>query len=375
MNIPSRDIAKTITNISEVFYCTETEVEGFKVEMYDYRLASFKDFKDNDAYELRGLTYVYDPLINIWERHIALNKFFNVNQNDEWMIEDLICKKIIRVQEKMDGSMITFVKFPTGVIRAKSKMSFESDQAKMAQELYDTNENIRHAVGQSILNGETLIWELISPRNQIVIDYDKTELVVLQGRENSTGRYLTKSELFRYVECFELSVTGLCEVSSLEDYMKTKEIIENIEGWVITFDDGQMAKVKTKWYMERHGIFTALREDDIIKLTLDEEIDDVISSLTGERKVFTEKVAQICISKFNHLVTQYKELRRKYFQDFKENRKAFSIKYSKDPLFKGVMKELDASFAEVEQIAEKRVKEYILKQTNTLTRTRNWIEE
>jgi len=80
MRLPTREEALQITENSEAFYVTERIIEGQKVEMYDYRLASLSDFVDNDAFELRGLTFVYDEDSNEWDRNILLNKFFNINQ-------------------------------------------------------------------------------------------------------------------------------------------------------------------------------------------------------------------------------------------------------------------------------------------------------
>lgn len=79
-NLPSREDCQRIVRQSDAFYCTQTEVNGYLVEIYNYRLASFTDFEDNDAYELRGLTFIYNPETSTWERNILMNKFFNINQ-------------------------------------------------------------------------------------------------------------------------------------------------------------------------------------------------------------------------------------------------------------------------------------------------------
>ncbi len=57
----TRDYCKELTKNSEVFYCSETIKEGHEVEIYNYRLASYNDFNDNNAFELRGITFInYD---------------------------------------------------------------------------------------------------------------------------------------------------------------------------------------------------------------------------------------------------------------------------------------------------------------------------
>ena len=104
--------------VGDYFNCVERNINGYDVEIYCYGIGcTYKEFKDNDAHELRGLTFVNNN--GVWERHIALNKFFNVNENEDWSFDKLKDKKIVNVQEKSDGSMITFVGFPDGSIRAK----------------------------------------------------------------------------------------------------------------------------------------------------------------------------------------------------------------------------------------------------------------
>ena len=75
------------------------------------------------------------------------------------------------------------------------------------------------------------------------------------------------------------------------------------------------------------------------------------------------------------MVVEFKELRRKYFQDFNEDRKAFAMKYSKThELFGIVMKTLNTPFTEIEKVAEVTVKEYILKQCKSLNDAKKYIE-
>ena len=186
--LKTREECRQIVENSETFYVTETVVEGCKVELYDYRLASIKDFTDNEAFELRGLTFV-EQTDGTWERNILMNKFFNVNQTVGWMEDDVKDKKIVRVQDKLDGSVISFVKFPNGTVRAKSKMSFTSEQAVMAQKLYDKNENLRMFINEVMSLDKTPIFEIIGISNQIVLEYEKDELILLQIRDNKTGEY------------------------------------------------------------------------------------------------------------------------------------------------------------------------------------------
>ena len=372
-NLPTREQAQEIVKNSEVFYCIETEVEGYTVEMYNYRLASYNDFVKNDAFELRGLTFVQHPA-GTWERFILMNKFFNVNQCQNWLESDLKDKKIVRVQDKLDGSIISFVKLPNGSIRAKSKMSFDSEQAQMAQEIYNKDSDLQEFVKDCFEDGITPIFELVSPFNQIVLEYSETKLVLLQMRD-SKGGYCLNIEQYR--DLYNIEVADKLCFDSLEILMNVLKIETEIEGVIVTFSDGQMAKVKTDWYMQRHGLITDLKENNIIELILNEEIDDIISCLSedSEKRKFIEEIQEKVDKEFNHLVLEYKELRRKYFQDYSENRKKFALKFKYERLFGFVMRKLNTSFKEVEQVAEQSVKDYLLRETNSLIKAKEWLRK
>ena len=373
-NLPSREDCQRIVQQSDVFYCTQTKINGFLVEIYNYRLASYNDFVQN-SFEMRGITFVYDSKKNEWTRHILMNKFFNVNENEEWLESRLKTKKVIRVQDKLDGSIISFVKFPDGSVKAKSKMSFDSEQAIMAQKLYDENENIRIFIEDCYKEKVTPIFELVSPMNQIVLEYNKTELILLQVRDNESGEYLSEMELFSLSRRYNI-VKSTSYDFDLNELLKDKETQENIEGWVVTFEDGQMAKIKTDWYNRRHGVISELRENQLIELILNEEIDDVLSMLSeeSEKRRQVLEIQEIVDSIFNNLVVEFKELRRKYFNDYNEDRKSFAMKFKEKSLFGYVMKTLNTSFRDVEQIAEKQVKMYILNNTNTLTKAKEFLK-
>lgn len=374
--IPTRDECQEIIKNSEAFYCTETIVEGFKVEMYDYRLASISDFENNNAFELRGLTFVYNELSKTWERHLLLNKFFNYSQTIGWMPEDLDNKEIMSVQEKLDGSVISFIKFPNGVIRAKSKMSFTSDQAVAAQKIYDTNKSIRDFIDFNINVRVTPVFELIGYNNQIVVQYENDyELRCIQVRYED-GSYVDNFDRVAYklynIECAKTFKMTLPELLKEKETNK-----ENIEGWIITFTDGQMAKIKTNRYMELHGLIgpDAFRENLIIQSIINSSIDDVISALAeGNKKEKLIEITELVQNDFNHAVVEFKKLRGIYFNKYNENRKEFALKYRNHRLFGLVMKTLNTSFRDVENTAVNAIKDYFLRSYNSLGSAKEYIE-
>lgn len=377
--LPSMDECVELINKSDTFYMEERVVEGQNVRMMNYRLASHSDFFPEDGKnwtELRGLTFVQQD-DGSWERNILLNKFFNYGETEGWMPEDLDNKKIIRIQDKLDGSIISFVKYSNGKVRAKSKMSFESEQAQMAQELLDNDPGMQKFIEEVIKLDKVAIFELVGYRNTIVLNYNvPSKLILLQIRDNENGTYFSENQL-KHIGMFHgVKIAETFELQSLETLLQRKKTDEGYEGFVVTFEDGQMAKSKLDWYLSLHGLIgpDAFRENLLVQTILENRIDDVISALVpGVKKDSIISLTEKVNNHFNHLVVEYKELRRKYFQDFSENRKEFALKHSKDRMFSGVMKSLHTSFRDVEQTAEKSVKEYILRQCNTLSAAKEYL--
>ena len=375
--LPTLEEVEKICSENEAFYLTETEVNGYSVKIANYRLASYTDYLDNNAWELRGLCFVNNN--GSWERNILMNKFFNLNETQDWMLEDVQDKKVTRVQEKLDGSIISFVRLPNGKIVAKSKMSFDSDQAKMAQDIFDNSYELRGMVETIMDDNKTAIFELISPFNQIVLPYNETELRLLQIRDNKTGEYASTSLMYSYLKLYDLQKM-MAEEFEVQEYtwdklLELQQTEQNIEGWIVTLEDGQMLKCKTSWYFAAHHLTTdnVTRENLLLELVLTDKLDDVLCVVQGEKKKYLEEMSAKIQHNFNHLVTEYKSLRGLYFNKFQEDRKEFALKYKNHELFNAVMKTLNTSFRDVEDTAKKAVTDFLLKKYNTLTSAREFL--
>ena len=294
-------------------------------------------------------------------------------KQSSWMFEDIKDKKIARIQDKRDGSCIQFVKFPNGAVKAKSKMSFDSPQALVADDFYCSDKQssytgIAKFVDYCLNNGLVPIFEYTSPFNQIVLNYNDSELRLIQIRENETGRYLTSEEMDFLLLQTTVKKTNEIELMTWHELLEKQETEEGIEGWIVTLADSQIIKVKTKQYFQLHGLTTeGTRENLLIETILEDRIDDVISLIPdGEKKEFMIATVEKVQHKFNHLVVEYKNLRGLYYNKFNEDRKEFAMKYKDHELFGYVMKKLNSSFRDVEQVAEQGVKDYILNKTRTL---------
>lgn len=360
-HIPSYQECVEICKSTEktLFYESEFFIDGFKISIFNYRLATYQDFLDNQAFELRGLTFVFNQDGSLYRRFPLMEKFFNLNENDSTQIDKLKNKPIKSVYEKIDGSIISFVELPNGKIIAKSKTSFESPQANLAQKLFLENESIKSLVEFYLKNDITPIFELISPRNQIVLRYPMDELILLKLRDNKTGEYLS-------IDSIDSKIPNKFDVT-LDELINLSQTKENIEGWIVEFSDSQKVKIKTKWYFALHRAMTetSYREDYLIDMIVDEKIDDLLSLIDKgtDAREFVDKVIRQTNSRIMELSNDVDLLLSKYQGD----RKSFSIQYHKDELFGISIKVISGGDKFLSMI------EYIKKKTYRLESARDWL--
>lgn len=360
-----------ITEATDNFVEKKVVINGYNISIFSYFLATYDDFIDNDALELRGLTFV-EASSGHRTRFLHLHKFFNVNQVESTQVHMLKDKIIVDVRDKADGSMITFITLPDGTVHAKTKMTFESDQAVMAQKLFDEDKNMQQFVHYCYGRGLHPVFELTSPYNKIVLNYPKTELQLLQIR-NSDGKYLQRFETDTISRYFRIPQVNYINAIDLEVLMERAETLQDVEGWVIRFSDGQMIKIKTKWYFELHGLLTndLAREDFIIKHTLEETIDDVMSEVPegDPRKAWADDASSAISLYMAHEAKTIVS----HLGTYNGDRKEFAIANKGHKYFGVMMNVIGKGQDSVEEDVEKYLVTKVLKDSNGMSKGKDFL--
>jgi T4 RnlA family RNA ligase len=291
-SLPTYEEAVELCSYDESpFYETKIEVDGFPVSIFNYRLAQYSDFnepiKSNPnlkAFEMRGLTFVFNKDGSLYNRYVLLEKFFNLNQVPDSMYSVVKNYKIRFVNNKEDGSIASFVKLPNGKVVGKSKMGFDNDQANGINKIYKTNQDVKSFVDWCLNNDIVPIFEYVAPHNRIVLRYSEEELILLRLRDNKTGKHIDIKD--------HLDKIGSIKIAPFEDDHTLDDLIEKSkteaekEGWIVQFDNDHMLKIKTDWYFQRHGLLTndIYREHIIIGYILDDVIDDILGQIPEDEK-------------------------------------------------------------------------------------------
>ena len=202
--LPTYEQCRLICDANDnfTFYETRHKIDGFDVSIFNYRLAQPFIFTnpipgrdDIKAYEMRGITFVWNKDGSLYSHFLLMDKFFNLNQSDCSCYALMKQETIKNITYKEDGSILTFIKLPNGKIVAKTKASFEADQAIRAQQFYDENVGIQNLVGYCLNNNIVPIFEFVGPTNRVVLKYAQTNLVLIKLRNNLTGEYIDVNTL------------------------------------------------------------------------------------------------------------------------------------------------------------------------------------
>ena len=310
------------------FYEIKTNLDGFNISMFNYRLASFNDFQIPGGSEMRGLTFVFNS-DDTYTTFPLLEKFFNLNQVANTLYSEVKDLKVKSVYNKEDGSIASFIKLPNGRVLGKSKMSFDTDQAIGITRVYNTNSSVKRLVDWTLDNNITAIFEYVAPTNRIVLRYTNEDLILLRLRNNLTGELLNLNDFKDIIG--DVSVAPM-EEFSLNELVEMAKYVENKEGWIVEFENGLMLKVKTEWYFLRHGIMTndLNRENVLIGYILDDTIDDVISQIPLEDVESRDRVNNLIEIVKKELDLKVESILNAYeFYKTIGNRKDYALNYRK----------------------------------------------
>jgi T4 RnlA family RNA ligase len=346
------DCVEMCSREESTFYESKFVIDGYPISVFNYRLAQYRDFvtplenrPEVKAYEMRGLTFVFNTDGTLYRRFLLLEKFFNLNQVPESAYSIVKNYKIKFVNNKEDGSIASYIQLPNGKILGKSKMGFDNEQANGINRIYRTRTDVKEFVDWCINNNITAIFEYVSPANRIVLRYLEEDLILLRMRDNSTGKHLDIKD--------HLDKIGTIRIAPFEDDSKDLDSLIEVnatqvdkEGVIVQTEDEYgkdfFFKIKTPWYCERHGLLTndLYREHIIVGYILDDKIDDILGQVPEDEKEAHERINKI-ISIIKKAVSDKEEDIKKSYQvflDMGSDRKEYALKYyKKEPNFGYVM--------------------------------------
>jgi RNA ligase len=212
------------------------------------------------------------------------HKFFNVGEREETAINKVNLYEPHVVLEKLDGSMIRPIPTKEG-FRLATKAGV-TDVAMNAEVFISDKPEYAKFIRSSIACGMTPIFEWVSRKNRIVVDYPEDNLILTAVRDNLSGTYLHHSVIVETGKNYNIpvvkSLAGLA-VQNIDLFVNQVREWDDGEGVVLRFDIGHMVKVKADEYVLRHKSKEQIsQEKNVLQTILNDSVDDVVPLLTPD---------------------------------------------------------------------------------------------
>jgi RNA ligase len=233
------------------------------------------------------------------------DKFFNLAQVPETRYENLLTLGKFETSEKLDGSMIiAFFDPNTDKLVFTTKGSFDSEHGAYANELLFTPEQER--ILRAWAAGGTLMFELITKRFQIVVDYKKKNykegLYLIGYRYDNVDKLASFGSLAIIAEALKLPTFKTYQFESLDKLLEiAKDLPVLEEGFVLRFPGDLMVKVKGSAYLEAHRFISHLSDRNILQAVADGTASNLATLAPEEYKAdvldkidhFQKRVAEL----------------------------------------------------------------------------------
>lgn len=353
-------------------------IEGYKISSFSYFMCDYNKFKTPikdlpylHAFDMRGMTFVFDRSGLVWRRYLMLPKFFNLNQVEDTQFKKVIDKEVSYITEKEDGSLVAFMGLPNGNIFSKTISGFSNEMSVAAMNIANNDKNLYEWIKRETIDRHrTPLFEYVSWDNRIVLNYNSKELRFIGLRDNKNGELLLSPEVTDPPPVKSIKPVN----HTLYDVLELAKHTQDKEGWVIKFKDGQLMKVKTAWYFDMHKLRTdnVFREDYVIRNYLQETLDDVLSQLDPEldrdAHVFVKRVTRAVDMYMKKIDEKVRRLERLYTEEYDKDWNKFAKERHKEAFFG-----LARNFINDHLYKDKKV-EHVLKLIQKLSRARDLVE-
>lgn len=162
------------------------------------------------------------------------------------------------------------------------------------------------------LEDYSFIFELTSPYNKVIVDYNQTKMNLIGVRNRKSGEDLSfpEMELIADDTGFEMvkytTVENIGDVESYIEELRSSGIF--IEGVIIRSPDGVRHKYKTKAYVAAHFMDgeRKLRKKDVLNLVIEHEEVEFLTYYPEYRQEIMELVSKRneCIEEYNNTLQE-----------------------------------------------------------------------
>ena len=286
------------------------------------------DFLDPVVRECRGI------IVDLDTNKIVCHPFDKFGNYTEYYADD-IDWSTARVQDKIDGSLIKLYWYngkwnwaTNGMIDAEDAPT-NSSRYKTYLELIKSAINYKNIPFYTLDKECTYMFELTSPENRVVIEYNYTQLWHIGTRHNKTGIEFN----------LDIGIVKPSEYSlkSLDDCVKAVEKLNkydrcDYEGFVVVDSNYHRVKIKSMAYLTVHRLKDSgnnLTKKRMIELIVtNANVDKLCSDFPNEACVIYWYKYQM--AKLERDVASYITFARSLWEEYEHDRRAFALQIKND---------------------------------------------
>lgn len=291
----------------------------------------------------RGTCFSLDGSIS----RLMYRKFKNLNQSPEYSAEHFDFSKPHRIEEKLDGSLISPIKISDTewVLGTRAGVTEVSKKADAYLESLRSTEVEKYGhyikfIDLCLHIGCTPLFEYVGRDNRIVIDYPSSKLILHGVRDMGTGMHIFDVSEFVY----PFTLIDLVQVVA-DEHSSIKDLSAAVSSWagtqegvVVKFEDGRMVKIKSAEYCLFHSAVSSISlEKNLLKIVLENSLDDVIPLLQKDRQ---EQVVKYADS-VNHFIRMHDVRVRYEFENALQRsqgiRKDFAMVVKENPRYSNAL--------------------------------------
>jgi RNA ligase len=251
------------------------------------------------------------------------DKFFNMGQMPETTYEKLEMIGGFETSEKLDGSMIIgFIDPNTDLLTFTTKGSFDSEHGEYANSLQLNFESAKAL--RAYAEKGTLMFELITKRFQIVVDYKKKGyeegLYLIGYRHGISDKLASFNELAAIALEVNLPTFKIYQFNGLNQLITLARDLPVLEeGFVLRFPGDLMVKVKGSAYLAAHRFISHLSDRNILEAVAD-------GSASSLAQLAPEEYKEDVLNKISYFQKQVANMENECYNYYKEAPKEGSRK-------------------------------------------------
>lgn len=314
------------------------------LSIYNYsRACQYDNAWDDVTIMCRGL--VLDNEGNVIAK--SFPKFFNLEQHKP----EEIPNEPFEVFDKMDGSLGVAFYYKGDWIMA-TKGSFTSDQSVEGIKMLKNLSILKNYPTTGLRENWTYLFEIIYENNVIVIKYPFEGLVLLGAYNRDTLEEIDYDTLTKSVSLYPdvKVVRKYTEYRNISDIKSN--ILQDMEGFVVRFQNGFRMKIKGDEYLRLHRILTNFSTTMIWEiLSTNGDIHQYLENVPDEFDGWVRGVVA-------NLQKQFDEIKTNMEAEFAQlvDKKEFALKIVDNPIKSLLFKRLNSYSPDLDDIIWKMIK-------------------